>query len=84
MFETGKIYTPVGFLPGLTRTGRPRPQASLRDDAVMIFLGVFTLVVPSTMRLFGDLNWWAPGSLGRHPVARAAAPAESPSTPSAL
>ena len=39
MFETGKIYTPIGFLPGLTRTGRSRPQATLRDDAVLIFLG---------------------------------------------
>jgi hypothetical protein len=28
----------------LTRTGRPRPQASLRDDAVLIFLGLFTLL----------------------------------------
>jgi hypothetical protein len=44
VFEIGKTYTPVSFLPGLTRTGRPRPQASLRDDAVMIFLGFFTLV----------------------------------------
>ena len=44
MFETGKIYTPIGFLPGLTRTGRTRPQASLRDDAVLIFLGLFTLL----------------------------------------
>ena len=44
VFETGKIYTPIGFLPGLTRTGRTRPQASLRDDAVLIFLGLFTLL----------------------------------------
>ena len=44
VFEIGKTYTPVSFLPGLTRTGRPRPQASLRDDAVMIVLGFFTLV----------------------------------------
>jgi len=44
VFETGKIYTPIGFLPGLTRTGRNRPQASLRDDAVLIFLGLFTLL----------------------------------------
>jgi hypothetical protein len=44
VFEIGKTYTPVSFLPGLTRTGRPRPQASLRDDAIMIALGFFTLV----------------------------------------
>jgi hypothetical protein len=44
VFETGKIYNPVSFLPGLTRTGRARPQATLREDAIMIVLGVFTLV----------------------------------------
>ena len=44
MFETGKIYTPIGFLPGLTRTGRTRPQATLREDAILIFLGLFTLL----------------------------------------
>ena len=40
---TGKIYEPVSWLPGIQRTGRPRPEATLREDAVMIALGVFTL-----------------------------------------
>ena len=31
---------------------------------------VRVLIVPSTMRLFGDLNWWAPAALahGRRPA----------------
>jgi RND superfamily putative drug exporter len=37
---------------------------------------VRVLIVPATMRLFGDLNWWAPRSLGgTRPQASAPAPA---------
>lgn len=36
---------------------------------------VRVLIVPATMRLFGDLNWWAPKALG------GSAPAESKSPP---
>jgi hypothetical protein len=44
VFEIGKTYTPVSFLPGLTRTGRPRPQTCRRHDAILMALGAFTLV----------------------------------------
>jgi hypothetical protein len=42
--ETGKTYTPVRWLPGLRISGRPRPHATLREDAVTIGLGAYTLV----------------------------------------
>lgn len=36
--------------------------------AIAVFLDatiVRVLLVPATMRLMGDWNWWAPGILGR-------------------
>jgi hypothetical protein len=42
--ETGKTYTPVRWLPTLRISGRPRPHTTLREDAVTVFLGAFTLV----------------------------------------
>jgi RND superfamily putative drug exporter len=37
------------------------------------------LIVPATMKLFGDLNWWAPAFLGgKRPVAKQAAQASQP------
>jgi hypothetical protein len=42
--EAGKTYTPVRWLPTLRISGRPRPHTALREDAVTVFLGAFTLV----------------------------------------
>ena len=41
---TGKTYTPVRWLPGVRRTDRVRPQATLREDSITIALGLWTLV----------------------------------------
>lgn len=41
--EPGKTYTPVRWLPTLRISGQPRPHAALREDAVTIVLGVYTL-----------------------------------------
>ena len=41
---------------------------------------VRVLLVPATMRLFGDANWWAPRLMGGHRVEKHS-PAEPPNTP---
>jgi hypothetical protein len=40
----GRTYAPVRWLPSVRRSGRARPQASLRDDAVTTALVVWTLI----------------------------------------
>ena len=42
--DAGKTYTPVRWLPTLRISGEPRPHTALREDAVTVFLGAFTLV----------------------------------------
>ena len=42
--DAGKTYTPVRWLPPLRISGQPRPHTALREDAVTVFLGAFTLV----------------------------------------
>ena len=42
--DAGKTYTLASWLPTLRISGRPRPQTTLREDAITIFLGAFTLV----------------------------------------
>jgi len=42
--DAGKTYTLASWLPKLRVSGRPRPHATLREDAVTAFLGAFTLV----------------------------------------
>jgi hypothetical protein len=42
--DAGKTYTLAGWLPTLRISGRPRPHATLREDAVTAFLGAYTLV----------------------------------------
>src|SRR3954451_6554218 len=41
---TGTTVSLGKYLPALTRSGRPRPQATLREDAILIVLGLFTLL----------------------------------------
>jgi hypothetical protein len=42
--DAGKAYTLASWLPTLRISGRPRPQSTLREDAITIFLGAYTLV----------------------------------------
>lgn len=42
---------------------------------------VRVLIVPATMRLFGDLNWWAPAWLGGQRARRRGAPPPASSAP---
>jgi hypothetical protein len=42
--DAGKTYTPVRWLPTLRISGQPRPHTALREDAVTVFLGAFTLI----------------------------------------
>ena len=42
--DAGKTYTPASWLPTLRVTGKPRPQTTLKEDAVTAFLAAYTLV----------------------------------------
>jgi hypothetical protein len=42
--DAGKTYTLASWLPTLRISGRPRPQSTLREDAITILLGAYTLV----------------------------------------
>jgi RND superfamily putative drug exporter len=60
----------------------------LRQIVVGVSIGVLidatvvrACLVPSLMRIMGDINWWAPRSLSRRPPV--AVPASEPSTPPA-
>jgi hypothetical protein len=63
--DTGKTYSLGRWLPTVRLSGRPRPESRLREDAVTVLLGAFTLVALfwdglRHNNLTGVDNFWSP------------------------